>query len=163
MGYQKMIVALGMLVCLNACTTVWNIQKNLRNPGQQLLDSPEEVWQQYDCGRMRLPFLAIEVNQLIPPRLRPGQEFNHRLTYAMCARESSEKIIGKLYTRIYLRGQLIVNDVDASYAMRSGRWRVDTFIMLPADVAIGMYSMELQFVSQRLKFRQHNSFVVEAH
>jgi hypothetical protein len=163
MGYQKMIVALGLLVCLSACAAVWNVQKILRKPGQQSLAPPASVWQQYDCAYMRLPFLAIELNQLIPPRLRPGREFNHRLIYAMCTNERADAIMGRLYTRIYFRGRRIVNDVDASYVMRPGRWRVDTFIAPPRDVEGGVYSMELQFVSQHLKFRQNNSFVVEAY
>lgn len=162
MGYQKMIVALGMLFCLNACTAVWNMQTTLRKPGQTLLASPENVWQAYDCAYMRLPFLAIEVNQLIPPRLRPGHEFNHRLIYAMCSNERADEIIGRLYTRIYLRGQRLVNHVDPSYVMRPGRWRVDTFITLPMDVEAGVYSMELQFVSHHLNFQQNHSFVVSA-
>jgi hypothetical protein len=163
MDYQKIIVLVGLLFGLDACTAVWNVQKTLRKPGQKSLALPEKIWRQYDCAHMRLPFLKVEVNQLIPPRLEPGHEFNHRLTYAMCTNERADEIMGRLYTRIYFRGQRIVNEVDPNYAMRPGRWRVDTFITLPRDVEIGVYSLELQFVSHHLKFRQNHSFVVETH
>lgn len=168
MGYQKIIVLAG-LVCVTACApvqqsvqqAVWNVQKRLRKPGEKVLALPDTVWKDYNCANRQLPFINVETNKLLPPRLRPGAEFNHRLVYAMCSNERADEILGILSTRIYFRSERIVNDVVENYSIKPGRWRVDTFITLPPDAKAGVYSIEIQFQSTMLTFQEHHSFVVE--
>ena len=161
MDYQKIIVLAGLMLCVTACKAVWTVQKTLRKPGEKLVAMPEKVWRQYNCSEARLPLFIIEKSKLIPPQLYPGGELNHRLTYAMCSNKRAEEIVGTLSTRVFFRGQRLVNDVNTTYPMRPGRWRVDTFITLAPDAQVGVYSLELQFKSTRIEFQRNHSFIIE--
>ena len=160
--YFVMVVLLaGLSGCASLEQTAWNVQKNLREPGEKLLALPDDVWEQYACDQKPLPFVAIEANELLPPRLDPGDEFNHRLVYALCTNPAMEEIVGALYTRIYRRGQPYAVDVADSYPLRPGRWQVNTFITLPPDIEQGVYGVELDFRSDALSFQERQNFVVQ--
>ena len=155
---------------MTACTnvrqgvekTVWNVQKSFRKPGEKSLELPEVVWQSLECENRQLPFIKIEANQLLPRRVRPGEDFNHRLVYAMCSNKRADEVIGTLYTRIYFRSDPIHEEVTEDYTIKPGRWRVDAFIELPPTAETGVYAFEVQFESDQLGFQEQISFVVES-
>lgn len=141
---------------------VWKAQREMRTPGETLLAFPEAVWRDYNCGQRRLPFLKVEENSVLPPKLRPGEELSHRLVYAMCPAVPAQVAAGNLYTRIYFKGKPLVTDIAKGFEIKSGRWRVDTFITVPPDAAPGLYSVEVQFDAQGVSLRETRSFVVES-
>ncbi len=133
----------------------------MRKPGEQLLSLPDEVWQEYNCDNKVKPYQRSEIFEVIPKIIQPGESFNLRFLYSLCTSERFEEIVGILFTRIRFRGSYIVNDVEENYAMKPGRWRTDTFIDLPATAKVGVYSIELEFRSPKLQFKEQASFVVE--
>ncbi len=164
MAYPQIIILAGLL-WLTACAAVhnvlWDFEKMTRKPGEKSLALPEAVWAEYGCANLRRPFIKVETNELIPPRLKPGGQFNHRLVYAMCSNERADEVLGKRYTRIYFKNRPVFNDVDESYAIKPGRWRVDIFIDLPEDAETGLYTLEVRFRSRCLRFRENHNFRVE--
>jgi hypothetical protein len=153
------LVAGLLLACAGA---VGKVRKALRDPGERIADLPEQVWEEYDCSHRALPFFKIERTELVPNRLRPGQEFDHRLVYVLCPERPTEVTQGSLDTRILFRGRPIVSEHDPSYELRPGRWIVDAFVEVPAQAEVGVYSMELEFASSALRFRRSLTFAVEA-
>jgi hypothetical protein len=158
--------ALSLLVAVSlacGCAGVrWSLQKALRDPGEVLQSFPEEVWQEYDCDHQRRPFFVIESNELVPPVVHSGGDFNHRLVYVMCPDRPTEVISGKLDTRIRFRGLPLVRQSDASYEIKPGRWVVDSFVELPDDADPGIYAFELAFQGQGLSFERKLTFHVRA-
>ena len=163
MGHPKAIVlALALALATGCAGTRWWLQKSLRSPGESLADLPEAVWQEYDCGSQKRPFFIIERNELVPPRVRSGGEFNHRLVYVMCPVNPTEVVTGRLSTRIRFKGSPIVEDQLPDWDLKPGRWVVDAMVALPENAEPGIYSYELQFESTPVAFEKSLTFVVRA-
>jgi len=162
-GHQK---ALALLLCLALCSGCanlrWALQKSMRDPGEVLTDFPEVVWEQYDCDTQKRPFFIIEDNELVPPRVESGAEFNHRMIYVMCPRRPTEVVAGRLATRIRFKGDPIVELTEDRYEIKPGRWVIDAMVDLPADAEPGVYAYELEFESDSVEFEKVLTFVVEA-
>ena len=164
MGHQKAIAALVIALLSLGCAGLrWNLQKTIREPGERLAEFPEAVWAEYDCDSQQLPFLVIEKNELIPPRVYSGSEFNHRMIYAMCPQRSTEVVAGTLSTRIRFKGHPIVRETVEAYEIKPGRWVVDAFVALPAEAEAGIYAYEIQFENPKLAFEKSLTFVVQRH
>jgi len=162
LGHPKRLVALTVAILLCGCASLrWSMTKALRDPGEQLRSFPEEVWDEYDCEDQRRPFFIMEESALIPPRVKPKRDFNHRMIYAMCPLRPTEVVAGTLSTRIRFRGKPIVRDTMASYELRPGRWVVDAFVSLPEDAEPGVYAYEVQFESATIEFEERLTFIVE--
>jgi hypothetical protein len=161
-GHQTAIALLLFLAVGTGCANVrWAVQKSLRDPGEVITDFPEVVWEQYDCDTQKRPFFIIEDNELIPPRVASGGEFNHRMIYAMCPGKPTEVVAGRLATRIRFKGDPIVTLTEERYEIKPGRWVIDASVALPADAEPGVYAYEVDFESESLDFEKHLTFIVE--
>jgi len=163
MGHPKRIILLAVLLSVTGCASLrWSVTRTLRDPGAKLLDFPEVVWDEYDCENQPRPFFIMEVNELVPPRVEPKEEFNHRMVYAMCPVRRTEVVTGNLSTRVRFKGEPIVRELVTPYELRPGRWVVDAFVTLPEDAKPGIYSYEFGFESSAVNFDEHLTFVVES-
>ena len=161
MGHPKAIALALLLALASGCAgTRWWLQKSLRSPGEELVAFPEAVWQEYDCSSQKRPFFIIERNELVPPEVRSGGEFNHRLVYVMCPVNPTEVVTGNLATRIRFKGNPIVVDTLPAWDLKPGRWVVDALVALPENAEPGIYTYELQFESQPVTFDKRLTFVV---
>ena len=151
---------LGAVVCLSAMLGCTTIQLTLRQPGERLVDFPEPVAIEYDCAKRRLPFLKVEESELIPARLRPGGELNHRFVYVMCPSRATEVIEGTLHTRIQFKGKTVHRDA-VKRELQPGRWVVDSFIHLPENAEPGMYALGARFESKKGRFSLQSDFLVK--
>jgi hypothetical protein len=119
---------------------------NAQQPGAKLLGTEAEVAREYDCAKQKRPLLVLEESFLRPTPLAAGQEFGHRIVYALCPARAKQPVFGKLRTRITFGGKGIVDD-SADFRVEPGRWAVDTFISLPPQAKPGAYELELEFTS----------------
>lgn len=158
------IGAVGMAAVwlVTGCTAVGMARRALREPGAKLMSLPDEVAADYACTSRRLPYFVFERQEVNPDRVSAGAEFNHRFVYALCPRKATEVIEGTLRTRIRYRDRIIAQDKDEGFSLQPGRWAVDSFVRLPDDAGIGIYSLELEFKSRRVKFRHEATFGVDA-
>jgi hypothetical protein len=117
---------------------------NPQQPGAKLLGTEPEVARQYDCATQKRPLLVLEESALRPTPLPAGQEFGHRIVYALCPVRARQPLAGKLRTRISFGGAVVVDDA-APFTAHPGRWAVDTFIALPAQAKPGAYQLEVTF------------------
>lgn len=163
-NYKKIVILILMIAMIGGCASFDNYIPPWRKPGEKLLDLHEKVWQDYNCQNEKLPVVKIEHNELIPQRLNPKKEMecNHRLVYGLCSDKSGSEIVGRLYTRIYYQGRIVVNDIDEDYSLKPGRWRVDTFIQLPEKIESGVYTLEIEFTGPTAGFKVDNTFIVES-
>jgi hypothetical protein len=138
----------------------WQAEKSKRTPGEKLVTDPDRVWAEYQCSKQKLPFIRVEENRIVPPKLSPAQEFDHHLVYVVCSSNQRQVVTGTLYTRIRLGGRAIVTDVAKGFKLKPGRWTKDTFITIPATAELGSYSLEIEFKGESAKFRETQNFVV---
>ena len=163
MGHSKVAAALVALLLLSGCAGMrWAVQKSMRSPGERLTDFPEVVWQEYDCATQKRPFFVIERNELVPPRVKAGGEFNHRMVYAMCPDEPTAVVAGNLHTSIRFRGSPIVRETTSTYELKPGRWVIDAEVQLPESAEPGVYAYELAFRGQPIRFEKSLTFVVQS-
>ncbi len=162
MGHSKALaIGLCLVAGLGCQTMIGQVQRSLRSPGEKLASVPDEVWSEYDCAAQALPVFKLEDAQLVPDRVSAGENVNHRLVYALCPTEPTTVIEGALSTRILHKGRPVVRQTDAHYEIKPGRWVVDTFIQIPREAETGIYSVEVQFESEKVSFREERSFAVE--
>ncbi len=151
-----------LLVLLPGCNTLGMARRTFREPGPKLIDLPAKVALQHDCATRRLPYFVFEGQEVNPDRLIAGEEFNHRFVYALCPRKATEVVKGSLRTRIRYKDRIIVQDKDDGFELQPGRWAVDSFIRLPDDATLGIYSIEIDFKGRHVKFRHEATFGVDA-
>ena len=157
MAHTKTLTLALCLATSVACTTV---QLKMRKPGEKLVSFPEPVAREYHCDKRPLPFFEVEESQLLPKRVGPGSEFNHRMVYVLCPDQPTAVVKGKITSQILYRGAPIFSEVIQG-ELRPGRWMVDTFIPLPADAQPGIYSLHVTFSSAQGKFETQDTFSVE--
>ncbi len=119
--------------------------RNAQQPGAKLLGTEVEVAREYDCAQQRRPLLVLEESALRPTPLAAGQEFGHRIVYALCPARAKQPLAGKLRTRIAFGGATVVDDTT-EFIAQPGRWAVDTFIALPPKAKPGAYQLEVTFI-----------------
>lgn len=129
-------------------------------PGSTLIDSPESVWEEYECADRGLPFLAIEKTDLIPSRVTPGGEINQRLTYALCPAKQGAAVKGDLHRRLYFGDGLVDHQVWSGFELYPGRWAYNAFVTVPADAEAGSYTLELEFKNKKTPFKEVTRFSV---
>jgi len=162
MGHSKtLIIGLGLATALGCAGVVGRLERALRSPGEKLRTVPDDVWSEYKCSEQKLPLFRLEQTELVPQRVTAGDDVNHRLVYALCPTEPTEVIEGTLQTRILFKGKPVLRDADGHYEIKPGRWVVDTFIQIPTQAETGIYSVQVEFVSQTVNFREERSFAVE--
>jgi hypothetical protein len=157
------VVALALLAALaSACAGLrFGVQKALREEGARLAAFPEAVAEEYGCARRRLPFFEIERSEIVPPRVRAGGEFNHRLVTVLCPARPTEVEVGRLVEEIRFRGRIVHAEVRERFEIRPGRWILDAMVELPPDAEPGVYAYELRFDAPNAAFAESRSFVVE--
>jgi len=162
MGHSKtLIIGLGLVSALGCAGVAGRLERALRSPGEKLRTVPDDVWSEYKCSEQKLPLFRLEQTELVPQRVTAGDDVNHRLVYALCPTEPTEVIEGTLQTRILFKGKPVLRDADGHYEIKPGRWVVDTFIQIPPQAETGIYSVQVEFVSQTVNFREERSFAVE--
>ena len=164
---RNILLALMALV-LPACSTLGTdltrikdtVIVQFRKPGEHMILPPKTVWENAACSGRNIPHFLIEQYQVIPVSLRAGGFFSQRLIYSLCTNERGDEILGKLHTRIYFRGEPIITDTDSNYALKPGKWCIDRIIDIPPNATPGVYSIEMEFMSSELKFKQHENFII---
>ena len=148
-------------LALAGCASLrWEFEKALRREGRTNLAFPEVVFEEYGCAERKLPWLRIERNELLPPQLRPGGEFTHRLVYDFCPAQPTGVAVGDLEIRILHEGRAIHVEREHAYELWPGRWQVDSFVQLPHDAEAGVYAYELSFRGASTHFLRRASFLV---
>ena len=170
MDNKTVVVWIIFLMIVSGCAPFMDIIPPWRTHGVKQLDEHQKIWKEYNCQSEELPLVKIEYNELIPKRLnlKKKMECNHRFIYGFCSQRHSKEIVGILHTRIFHRGKMVVDDVENNYLLKPGRWRVDTFIIVPKHVEPGVYTLETEFTSPDTGIFKHdvgfminNTFIVE--
>ncbi|MBN8449748.1 MAG: hypothetical protein J0M13_12200 [Candidatus Accumulibacter sp.] len=139
---------------------LWRMEKGMRKPGEKLVSHPDVVWKERQCAKLQRPFVDIDLNEVLPPRVTAGDEFSHRMVYSMCPLRTGEVVIGDLSRRITLKGNTVFEDVSRRFELKPGKWQLDAFIGIPAAAPPGVYAVEVAFSGGTLQFQRSVSLVV---
>jgi hypothetical protein len=162
-GHSKIVALLLIVGLFSGCTSMrWTFQKAVRKEGTVNQTLPDLVWEEYDCETQKRPFFIVEKNELVPPRVKPGGEFNHRMVYVMCPPGPTEVVSGRLSTLIRFKGDPIVQSSEEGHEILPGRWVVDAFVEIPEGAEPGIYAYEVAFSGRGLKFEKVLTFLVKA-
>jgi len=161
-GHSKVVASLLIALIATGCAGVrGSIQKTLRKEGIENMSFPEVVWEEYDCDSQRRPFFVVEENEIVPTKIKPGGEFNHRMVYAMCPVRRTAVVAGQLTTRIRFKGEAIVDNTQGDHEIKPGRWVVDSFVEIPEDAEPGIYAYQVKFSGKGLAFDKLLTFLVK--
>jgi hypothetical protein len=162
LDHPKVAAWLLLVVLASGCAPLrWSAQKALREQGARLTAFPEAVAEEYGCADRKLPFFEIERGEIVPPRVRAGGEFNHRLVTVLCPARPTEVAVGRLVEGIRFRGRVVHGETRERFEIRPGRWVLDAMVELPPDAEPGLYAYELRFEAPNVSFEESWSFVVE--
>lgn len=133
----------------------------IRQPGEQIATTPDQVWQEFGCEQRERPFVRAESMEVVPERIKPGGRVNYRLIYVMCPVKPSEVIKTQVSRTILFKGQQVARNVNDTFEIKPGRWVVDSFFTLPKDSPLGIYALEVTFDAPKGRpHKQTRSFVV---
>ena len=152
----------GSVLGVAGCATLYQqTVAAIRQPGDQIETTPDDVWRELDCENRTRPFVKAESMEIVPERIRPGARVNYRLIYVMCPARPSEVITTRISRRLLYKGQEVAASVNEAFEIKPGRWIVDSFFTLPANSPLGIYALEVSFESPRgEEHKQARSFVV---
>jgi hypothetical protein len=147
---------------LPGCTTLYQqAVAAIRQPGEQIATTPEELWKEMDCADRQRPFVRAESMELVPEMIKPGGRVNYRLVYVMCPAEPSEVIKTRIARRMLFKGEQVAANVNENFELKPGRWVVDSFFTLPLDSPLGVYALEVEFEAPNgMGHKKVRSFVV---
>lgn len=164
-SFVFVLIVLTVLGCSSMNRKIMHVKDEIivyfREPGESMILPPKRVWEKASCENQRVPWIEIEQYQILPVTIQPGSSFSQRLVYSLCSNKRGDEILGSLYTRIYFRGKPIVTDKDSNHSVKPGKWRLDRIIDIPKDATPGVYSIEMEFRSSKLNFKEHENLVVQ--
>ena len=136
------------LVPLAGCSALYQqIVAAARQPGDQIATLPEQVWMDFKCAERERPFVRVESMEVVPEMIKPGGRVNYRLTYVMCPRHPSETVKTSVQRRMLFNGGQVAQNVNDAFELKPGRWVVDSFFTLPTNSPLGVYALEVGFVT----------------
>jgi len=157
----KIIIVIIAVNFITSCSgIIWQLEKTVRKPGEKIVNFPEKVAVEYKCSEKKLPFFYVERNELSPTKINPGTEINHHFVYVMCPSFPSEVIDAKLYRRIYYQGKIVFEDITENFKIKPGRWEVNAYIIVPPEATTGVYSLEMEIRSNKIRFKDAKTFVI---
>ena len=137
---------IAIVATLSGCTTLYQQTiAALRQPGEQITASPDQVWQDFDCRKRERPFVRAESMEVVPEMIKPGRRVNYRLIYVMCPLKPSEVIRTRVSRRLLFNGEQVARSINDAFELKPGRWVVDSFLTLPGDSPLGVYALEVSF------------------
>ena len=115
-----------------------------RSKGESESTKPEPVKRELACSDKKPFELKLEQSELVPNRFKSGREINHRFIYAACTPRDAVQSYA-LVRRVSRGGKTLFEDRDTAFAVKPGRWVVDSFIGIPPSAPAGPYTLELVF------------------
>lgn len=122
--------------------------------------SSEQVWSELGCARRQLPYVIAEKSAVEPSQVRAGQATHVRITYAACLPKSTSALMGTLRTRVRMNEETVQDRTEQNYAIKAGRWALDTKINVPESAKSGLYKVELEFKNESTSFSRSQQFRV---
>jgi hypothetical protein len=118
--------------------------ESVRRPGEIMEKTPEETLQYYpSCSEQNIP--ALFETEIVPLRVLPGKEINHRIRYATCLTASSAPQNGEIVRTVYYERQAIFRD-RTKYEFKPGTWTVDAFIRVSENARPGNYLVDTAII-----------------
>jgi hypothetical protein len=152
-----------VLLTLSGCTAIHQqIVAAARQAGDKVVTTPEKVVQESNCAKREQPFVQFESLEILPERVKPGGRVNYRLIYVMCPlKKFSDTAKARVTRNVLFKGEQVAHNVKEIFALKAGRWAVDSFFTLPPESPLGFYALEvgLETASGRSQ-KKVRSFVV---
>lgn len=146
---------------LSGCSALHQqIVASARQPGDQIVTTPETVLKEPNCVKRPRPFAHFESMEVLPEMVKPGARVNYRVVYVMCPLKLAESIRTRMTRSMFFKGEQVASNVKDGFELKPGRWIVDSFFTLPPDSPTGVYALEVAFGSHPQK--QVRSFVVSS-
>lgn len=132
--------------------------RGLSDDTHKLVSTPEEAARDLGCKPGEERFILVK-SEVLPQRVKPGAEINHRVEYGYCPKTPTATIVGKLERRILFKGKNLYTEGD-DFEFRPGLWVVDRFLTIPHESETGLYALESHAKAGRADAKDVNSFYV---
>lgn len=160
---RAVFILLAAMFCAG-CATVRDVQqtiaKSFRSPGETMENSPLETAQYPYCLNQKQDMPVILETEVIPGRVSPGEEINHRLRYVQCLAVSPAEQQGSIVRSVSF-GKKIVFEDKTAYEFKQGGWVLDAFIMTPAEAKPGVYTVNTTVIYKGISVNRSNSFQIK--
>lgn len=130
-------------------------------PGRKLVALPDEVWKLENCAARTLPYIRLDRSDVKPKTVKRGDQIVYTLSYTACVPQQPGYILGEILTHIYFHDRLKSRRSDTEYPVETGRWVVNTEVVIPANAEPGLYEVEAIVSAGGKTIRDRVSFNVE--
>ena len=146
--FTALTIASAVAACFGCADLQQQIVSAARQPGQQVITTPQRLWKEDLCQTADRPVVKVDSLEVLPEKVRPGARVNYRLVYAMCpVSKFSEILKTRVARNLTYKGQVVARNVKEDLEVRAGRWAVDSFFTLPKSTPLGVYALEIDLES----------------
>jgi hypothetical protein len=133
----------------------------IRKPGEKQVETEEKTSLKYGCNKRKAGEIFIEKIEIVPKRLKRGEEINQRLRYAACPGLNNKSLKGSINRIIRHNGKKVFEDFT-KYDFKPGTWNIDVFILVPKESSVGRYEFINAINYGTRNITKINSFTVKA-
>ncbi|MGI9533730.1 MAG: hypothetical protein ACR2NW_02165 [Thermodesulfobacteriota bacterium] len=135
--------------------------RSIRKPGEKQVETEEKTSLIYGCNNRKEGEIFIEKIEIVPNRLKRGEEINQRLRYAACPGFNNKSLNGTVKRVIRHNGKTVFEDFT-KYDFKPGTWNIDVFILVPRESSVGRYEFINVINYGTRSVTKINSFTVKA-
>jgi hypothetical protein len=99
--------------------------------------------------------------QVIPERVKPGEEVNHIIQYALCSSSNSATMKGRITRIVYFQGKEVARDHTQDYEFKPGSWAFGRLLGVPKNAKNGAYAIHTTVSYQRQNEVRNSTFYVD--
>jgi len=104
--------------------------------------------------------VSLEDAEVVPTKIFPGEQINHRLRYVVCPFAPAQTVQGKIMRTVKFEEKKIFEDVT-EHAFKLGSWIVDASIIVPDEAENGKYILDVTIMVGKSLVRKGNTFLVK--
>lgn len=134
--------------------------RSIRKPGENQVETEEETSLKYGCNLKKVNELYIEKIEIVPGKVKSGEEINQRLRYAKCPNYNRTSLSGSIKRVIKHNGKIVFED-NTRYVFKPGTWNIDVFILVPKGSSVGRYEFINTINYGSKSIIKINSFIVK--
>ncbi len=156
-------LALGSCASLKSDSSPDTSARPIPSPlrGEFMVLSPAHLQRQDTCDSLPpRERVRIDDMQVVPERIRAGEEVNQVVSYTFCEPSEAVTVPGRISRVVTFQGREVFRDATSQIDFKPGVWAIGAIIGIPKSAKSGTYTMSTAIAYQGKKVEKSKTFYV---
>jgi hypothetical protein len=123
---------------------------------------PEHMQRQYACDALQQrEILRVDDVQVVPERIRAGEEVNQIVYYTFCPSAEPITVQGRMSRVVTFQGKEVFRDVTNHIEFKPGMWAIGVIIGIPKGAKGGTYTVHTAISYRDKNIEKRKTFSVD--